>query len=160
MTTISVSISISISISLLLSPPLPSSPPPRQALTQMTTPPTQLPPPHLKPQSTSRRTGKSGLPSADRNYKATLLLTGPVHSYQSSARALSRAVLSPKLCRSIRIRVPPASGMDSDLEAFSHYPAFVASRHCPLGQPQIPIKRMSCSSRTKLNYHCGDSSVG
>ena len=90
----------------------------------------------------------SGLPSADRNNKATLQLTGPYRTIKSYAKVLSprmvalqdaswRRGLPPRRrCRPARIQgrglfvsdydvweVSPRSGMDSDLEAFSHYPA-------------------------------------
>lgn len=92
---------------------------------------------------------KQGLPSADRNDKATLLLTGPFRTARSSAKDLiphvpklqyanyrrtpsGPAALSPAeiqcpggpilIVYSAR-EVSPLSGMDSDLEAFSHYPA-------------------------------------
>ena len=91
---------------------------------------------------------KAGLPSADRNDKATLPLTGPVRAARSSAEDLIPR--APKLQYAERPRARPArggrppagvrgrglfspawgvreasprSGTDSDLEAFSHYPA-------------------------------------
>ena len=91
---------------------------------------------------------KEGLPSADRNNKATLLLTGPFRTAKSSAKDLIPRVLklqyakyhrtasgsmdhSPAKMRGRSLfvsiynvwEVSPRSGMDSDLEAFSHYPA-------------------------------------
>ncbi|KAI1769728.1 hypothetical protein F4818DRAFT_435407, partial [Hypoxylon cercidicola] len=95
-----------------------------------------------------RNLGKKGLPSADRNNKATLLLTGPFCTAKSSAKDLIPRVFklqyakylqaasdlqgqSPAKMRGRSLfvsvynvwEVSPRSGMDSDLEAFSHYPA-------------------------------------
>jgi hypothetical protein len=89
-----------------------------------------------------------GLASADRNNKATLLLTAPFRTAQSSAKDLipraSKLQSANRRCtrRAQRGRSPAGvpgrglfvhvygvrevssrSGMDSDLEAFSHYPA-------------------------------------
>ncbi|KAK8684410.1 hypothetical protein V6N13_040440 [Hibiscus sabdariffa] len=47
-----------------------------------------------------------------------------------------------------------ASSPDSDLEAFSHNPAHVASRHWLFNQARCPIVRINGSSRTRLNYYC------
>lgn len=91
--------------------------------------------------------GEKGLPSADRNNKATLLLTGPFRTSKSSAKdsfprelklqyakyhqtlqvrwknRLLRHEAEAYSCPPKRAGISSLSGMDSDLEAFSHYPA-------------------------------------
>ena len=124
------------------------------------------------------KSGEQGWPSADRNNKATLLLTGPFRSAKSSARDLdprrwnynprsarwsfSPAVKSPAevLTRAYSYRLcrggVAASGTDSDLEAFSHYPADGSFAALPFPTATLPIIWISGSSRTKLNYHCDE----
>jgi hypothetical protein len=94
------------------------------------------------------KSGRCGLRSIDRSDKTTLLLTRPYRSTKSYARDLSPREVKlqsagwiPRLllgarCRPARIQgrslfvsdydvrgESPISGMDSDLEAFSHNPA-------------------------------------
>jgi hypothetical protein len=106
---------------------------------------------------------KWSLPSADRNNKATLLLTGLRRTAKSSAKDLSRhryncnslAKRRPlpddanasllrreaeAYSRSSQRRVSPRSGMDSSLEAFSYYPADGSSAALP------------CQAAAKTNY--------
>jgi hypothetical protein len=108
---------------------------------------------------------KEGLPSADRNNKATLLLTGPFRTAKSSAKDLiprafklqfanyhrtasCPAAKSPAEVQGRSLFLPvygvrkvsPRSGMDSDLEAFSHYPA------------DGSVAALPCRTTAKTNY--------
>ena len=111
-----------------------------------------------------------GLTSANRSNSATLPLTVPrFHSSRLLAISLHLTCSYVRLPRAfkhqtnsspvypysgIRYSNRVASSLDSDLEAFSHYPA--DGSVAPLAsQPRAkPIIRTNSSSRTTLDYYC------
>ena len=51
-----------------------------------------------------------------------------------------------------------ASGMDSNLEAFSYNPAHGSFSASPYRAALLPMVRIGGSSRTEPNYHCAPNS--
>ena len=113
--------------------------------------------------------GNSGLTSVIRNYSVTQTLTIPSPTTWSSTKRFHRsyAITIDNLCPYSQIfsliHLPLTSlfSLDSDLEAFSHYPS--DGSVAPLAtQPRAkPIIRTNSSSRTTLDYcHNVPPSVG
>ena len=110
----------------------------------------------------------NGLTSVDRSnkllyhlqyhvpYSSRLLAISPLPRlfFCSTIRPASASRLAPYPCSRKGVAIRVASSLDSDLEAFSHYPS--DGSVAPLAvQPRAkPIIRTNCSSRTRLDYYC------